>query len=265
MAIGKSQNKKGGKKGGKKKVIEPMLRKEWYDVVAPTTFKTRQCAKALCNKTAGLKIAADNLRGRVYEVNQAELDDATNKEQPFRRVKLEIKEVQGRNLLTQFHSLHMTTDKLRSLLRKWCTLIEAVIEAKTADGYTLRLFVNAFTTKQPGQLSKNCYAPTRLEKWVRFRMTKMVQKKLSKCTLDQTVQLLMSDSLQDSLYRRCNPILPLRDVKFFKVKVIRQPKLDLVKLLDSHGDIPASKEGEARIVEEAVVEAAPAAEAAKEE
>lgn len=259
MAIGKGSNKKGGKRGNKKKVVEPMTRKEWYDVVAPATFKTRQCAKALCNKTSGLKIAADNLRGRVYEVNQAELDDANNKEQPFRRIKLEIKEVQGRNLLTQFHSLHMTTDKLRSMLRKWCTLIESVIEAKTADGYTLRLFVAAFTTKQPGQLSKNCYAPTRLEKWVRFRMTKMVQKKMAKQTIDQAVASLTSDSLVDSLHRRCNPILPLRDVKLTKVKVVRQPKLDVGKLLDSHGDIPASKEAEARIVEEAVEEAAPVA------
>jgi small subunit ribosomal protein S3Ae len=263
MAIGKGSNKKGGRKGAKKKAVEPMLRKEWYDVVAPTTFKTRQCAKALCNKTSGLKIAADNLRGRVYEVNQAELDDATNKEQPFRRIKLEIKEVQGRNLLSQFHSLHMTTDKLRSMLRKWCTLIESVIEAKTADGYTLRFFIAAFTTKQPGQLSKNCYAPTRLEKWVRYRMTKMVQKRMAKCTIDQAVPLLTSDALVDSLHRRCNPILPLRDVKLTKVKVIRQPKLDVAKLLDSHGDIPATKEGEARIVEVAAEE--PAAEEKKDE
>jgi small subunit ribosomal protein S3Ae len=60
-------------------------------------------------------------------------------------------------------------------VRKWCTLIESLVEAKTTDGYTMRLFITAFTTKQPGQLSKNCYAPKRLEKWVRHRITKMVQ------------------------------------------------------------------------------------------
>jgi small subunit ribosomal protein S3Ae len=264
MAIGKTSNKtgKGGRKGAKKKVVESMLRKEWYDVVAPTTFKTRNCAKALCNKTQGLKIAADNLKGRVYEINQAELDDASNKEQPFRRIKLEVKEVQGRSLLTQFHSLNMTNDKMRSQLRKWCTLIESVVTAKTADGFTFRLFITAFTTKQPGQLSKNCYAPTRLAKWVRHRITKMVQKKLSKCTIDQAVTQLTSDALQDSLHRRCNPIIPLRDVKVTKVKVIREPKLDMQKLFDSHGVIPASLEGEARIVEEPAVEVAAEAPAA---
>merc|ERR1711916_95849 len=89
-----------------------------------------------CNKTQGLKIAADNLRGRVYEVNHADLTkDAPTKDQAFRNVKFEVLEVNGRNLLTQFHSLSLTTDKIRSLLRKWCTLIEAPLEVTTADGY----------------------------------------------------------------------------------------------------------------------------------
>merc|ERR1712146_844424 len=98
-------------------------------------------AKTICNKTQGLKIAADNLRGRVYEVNHADLTmDAPTKDQAFRNVKFEVLEVNGRNLLTQFHSLSLTTDKIRSLLRKWCTLIEAPLEVTTADGYRLRLF-----------------------------------------------------------------------------------------------------------------------------
>jgi len=267
MAVGKNKRiSKGGKRGSKKKIAEPMARKEWYDIVAPANFKTRQFGKTICNKTQGLKIAADNLRGRVFEVNHADVDGATNKDQPYRNVKFEVKEVQGRNLLTQFHSLSLTTDKVRSLVKKWCTLLECPIEAKTADGYVLRLFVMCFTRKQDKQLSKNCYSKTRLEKWVRFRMTKMVQKRLAKCDINQTVSLLMNDVLVDSLHRRCNAIVPLRDVKFSKVKVIREPKLDVQKLLDSHGEVPASKEADARIVEEAEEPAAaPAAAEAKPE
>jgi len=253
MAVGKNKRvSKGGRRGSKKKIQEPMSRKEWYDVVAPNTFKNRQFAKTVCNKTQGLKIAADNLRGRVYEVNQADLDGAHNKDQAFRKIKFEVQEVDGRNLLTQFHSLALTTDKVRSMLRKWCTLIEAPVEAKTADGFVLRLFVTSFTKKQPGQLSKNCYSKTRLEKWVRFRMSKIIQNKLSKLDINQTLTLLTNDVLVDTLHKRCSAIVPLRDVKFSKVKVIRTPKVDIQKLRDAHEPIPESIEANARIVEEAV-------------
>merc|ERR1712146_640417 len=188
-------------------------------------------AKTICNKTQGLKIAADNLRGRVYEVNHADLTkDAPTKDQAFRNVKFEVLEVNGRNLLTQFHSLSLTTDKIRSLLRKWCTLIEAPLEVTTADGYRLRLFAMCFTKKQRGQLSKNCYSKTRLEKWVRLRMQKIATARLSKLNINDAVTMLMNDVLVDEMSKRCNAIVPLRDVKFSKVKVIRTPKFEMAKL-----------------------------------
>jgi len=249
MAVGKTQKRSGGKKGAKKKVVEPFAKKEWYDVVAPAIFKTRQFTKGVANKTIGTKLAVDNVMGRVYECNLADLDQVSNRDQAFRKVKLQVQDVQDRNLLTQFHSMEMTNDRLRSLLRKWCTLIEAVIEAKTNDGHMLRVFVMCFTTKVPGQLSKNCYAPGRLVKWMRHRMTTIVQKRFAKCDIGQAVTLLKNDILADQLFKRCNPILPIRDVKIYKVKVVRTPRIDLQKLSDAHGNVPASIEGQARIVQ----------------
>lgn len=253
MAVGKNKGNKAGKRSGKKKAVEPMLRKEWYDVVAPQGFKVRQFGKTICNKTQGIKLAADNLKGRVYEACLADLEQSSARDQPFRKMKFLVQEIQGRNLLTQFHSMNLATDKLRSLIRKWCTQIEAVIEAKTSDGYVLRVFVIAFTARQQNQLSKNCYAKQRLVKWIRSRMTKMVTRALSRVDLTTASVLLSNDSISDQLFRRCNPIFPLRDVKIHKVKVVRQPKLDGQKFLDSHGEVPASREGEGREVEVAAV------------
>ena len=54
--------------------------------------------------------------------------------------------------------MNFTTDKLRSLVRKWQTLIEAHVDVKTTDNYTLRLFCIAFTKKRANQNKKTCYA-----------------------------------------------------------------------------------------------------------
>jgi small subunit ribosomal protein S3Ae len=54
--------------------------------------------------------------------------------------------------------MDFTTDKLRSMVRKWQTLIEAHVDVKTSDGFTLRMFCIAFTKKRQGQIKRTAYA-----------------------------------------------------------------------------------------------------------
>ena len=90
-----------------------------------------------------------------------------------RKVQMKAEDVQGRNVIMNFHGMSLTTDKLRSLLQKWCTLIESTCEVKTSDGYTLRVFAIAFTRKLKSQvclfpsillfeLSEPCHISTHL-------------------------------------------------------------------------------------------------------
>merc|ERR1711991_309841 len=75
-----------------------------------------------------------------------------------RKVQLRAEEVQGRNVILNFHGMSLTTDKLRSMLRKWCTLVEGSAEVKTSDGYTMRLFAIGFTEKaQDAMANKEWY------------------------------------------------------------------------------------------------------------
>merc|ERR1712130_423687 len=126
MAVGKNKGLKiGGKKGAKKKIVDPFTRKDWYDIKAPSLFKVRQVGKTLVNRTQGTRIASDGLKGRVYEVSLADLQNENDAERSFRKFRLVCEEVQGKNCLTNFHGMGLTTDKLRSMVKKWQTLIEA--------------------------------------------------------------------------------------------------------------------------------------------
>merc|ERR1712226_1293136 len=126
MAVGKNKRLSKGKKGTKKKIVDPFSKKDWYDVKAPCNFNVRNIGKTVVSRTVGTKIASDGLKGRVFEMAQADLNQD---EVAFRKFKLICEDVQGKNCMT------MTTDKLRSLVKKWQTCIEAPVDVRTTDGY----------------------------------------------------------------------------------------------------------------------------------
>lgn len=61
MAIGKS-TKKSGKKGQKKKVVDPLSRKEWFQLRAPAPFKAESFGYTLANRTMGLSNISNYFR-----------------------------------------------------------------------------------------------------------------------------------------------------------------------------------------------------------
>merc|ERR1712158_60721 len=124
MAVGKNKrlNTK-SKKGGKKKVVDPFIKKEWFDVKAPNMFKQRNIGKTLVTKTIGNKVAADGLKHRVYDINQEDLQGQDGNH--FRKFRLVCEDVQGKNCLTNFHGMGLVRDKNCEMVRKKHTMISA--------------------------------------------------------------------------------------------------------------------------------------------
>ena len=92
-----------------------------------------------------------------------------------------------------------TTDKLRSLVRKWQTLIEAVLEVKTSDGYTMRLFCIGFTKRGQGQIRKTSYAQSSQIKEIRKKMFEIMHQEASTCDLKELVAKLIPDSIGEKI------------------------------------------------------------------
>jgi small subunit ribosomal protein S3Ae len=235
MAVGKNKRlTKGGRKGGKKKQGDPFLKKEWYDIKAPSCFSVRSCGKTLVSKTQGTKIASEELKGRVCEINLADLN--ADEDQSFRKVKLCIEEVQGKNCLTDFHAMELTRDKQCNLIKKWSTLLEANADVKTTDGYVIRLFVIAFTKRMPDQVKTNCYAQSAQIRKIRRKMVEIITAEVAKCQLREVVKKLIPESIGKEIEKQTQSIFPLQNVMIRKVKIIKKPKFDITKLMEMHQD-----------------------------
>ena len=170
--------------------------------------------------------------GAVRDVQaRARVQDEDN---AFRKMRLRVEEVQGRACLTNFWGMTFTTDKIRSLVRKWQSLIEAHVDVKTTDGYTLRLFCIGFTKKRPGQMAKTCYAQASQAKAIRKRMCEIMTKEAQSCDIKELVAKFIPESIGREIEKACQGIYPLQSVYVRKAKLLRAPKFDITKLMEVH-------------------------------
>jgi small subunit ribosomal protein S3Ae len=214
--------------------VDPFSKKDWYDIKAPSTFNQRSLGKTLVTRTQGTKIASDGLKGRVFEVSLADLQQ--DEDQAFRKIKLRAEDVQGRNVLTNFWGMDFTTDKLRSLVRKWQSLIESHVDVKTTDNYMLRIFCIGFTKKRPNQIKRTCYAQSSQIRQIRRKMREIMVREAQSCDLKELVAKFIPEVIGKEIEKATSGIYPLQNTYIRKVKILKAPKFDLTKLMEVHGD-----------------------------
>src|SRR4051812_41077992 len=114
MSQGKNKkNFSKGRKGVKKRVGDRFLKKEWWDIKSPGMFVNRKFTKTPVNVSAGKKLSSDALKGRVFEINLADLNGPTSL--AYKKIKLVIddaSESKSRLALTNFYGMDTTRDHL---------------------------------------------------------------------------------------------------------------------------------------------------------
>jgi len=239
------------KKGQKKKIAHPFVKKEWYNVLVPSTFDNRVPTITPCNKSAGQKISADSLRGRVFEISLADLNREAH-EHAWRKVQVQCEEVKGFDCYTNFYGMDITRDKACTLIKKWHTLIEAFVQAKTADGYLLRMFTIAFTKRHKAQVKATCYAKGSQQKLIRQKMMEILLNECQKSSLKDLFKKFLTDQISKQITKECSKIFPLENVLVRKVKVLKKPKFDLTKLMELYTDRPEAAKPDQTAGEEEV-------------
>merc|ERR1712203_882962 len=202
-----------------------------YNVNVPSNFDIQVPTVTPCNITAGQKIAADSIRGRVFEISQADLcKDAY--EQSWRKVRVQCEEVKGYDAYTNFYGMDITRDKLCTLVKKWHSTIGAFAQAKTVDGYTLRMFCIGFTRRHKRQVKATVYAKNSQQKLIRQKMMEIMVNECQKSSLKELFRKFTNDTIGKTITQECSKIFPLENVLIKKVKVLKKPKFDLSKLME---------------------------------
>ena len=111
----------------------------------------------------------------------------------WRKIKLIVDQTEGRQAITSFYGVDTTRDELCSLIKKRKTLIEAISDVKSQDGYVLRIFVISFTRESGSQKSKTNYALSSQQKIIRRKINEIIAKEVSKANATQILNLFTSE------------------------------------------------------------------------
>ncbi|MDY0386700.1 MAG: 30S ribosomal protein S3ae [Methanolobus sp.] len=179
--------------------------KTWYNVETPG-FMSR------VNIGVTPAEEPEQLVGRVVETTVGEIANDFTKHNT--KLRLEISEVNGDIASTRFLGHEITTDYLRSIVKRQTSRIDANLDVTTKDGYIVRVKPICFTVKR---------ARTSQIKGIREVMHTIVKNRASELVYEQFIEEVIMGKLSANIYRNAKSIYPLRRVEIRKTEVKSVP------------------------------------------
>ncbi len=185
--------------------IDGWKSKEWYNIEAPVYLN---------RSIVGNTMAGDPslLIGRNVETTVGELTNDMTKNNT--KVILRINNVIGEIATTDLMGHELTTDYVRSIVKRQTSRIDANIEVKTKDKYVIRVKPTCFTIKRARSSQMQA---------IREMMVEIVKKRAAESDFENFMQEAILGRLSATIYRQAKFIYPLRRVEIRKTQVEAMP------------------------------------------
>ena len=180
--------------------------KEWYNIEAPVYLNRSIVGNTMAGEPS-------LLLGRNIETTVGELTNDMTKNNT--KVLLRINNVVGDTATTDLVGHELTTDYIRSIVKRQTSRIDANIDVKTKDGYVIRVKPTCFTIKR---------ARSSQIKAIRELMVGIVKKRASESDFENFMQDAILGKLSATIYRQAKFIYPLRRVEIRKTQVESKPE-----------------------------------------
>ncbi|WP_321429014.1 30S ribosomal protein S3ae [uncultured Methanolobus sp.] len=179
--------------------------KTWYNVETPEFMSRTNIGVTPAEEP-------EQLIGRVVETTVGEIANDFTKHNT--KLRLEISDVNGDTANTRFLGHEITTDYLRSIVKRQTSRIDANLDVTTKDGYKIRVKPICFTVKR---------ARSSQIKGIREVMVKIAEERAAELSYEQFVEEAIMGKLSANIYRNAKSIYPLRRVEIRKTEVLSVP------------------------------------------
>jgi len=189
-------------KAKRRRVRDTWKEKSWYTIKTPVAFGDKEIGETPSRDP-------EFLIGRGVEVTMRELTGDFSKQ--YIKLKFEVDNVAGDIANTKFTGHKVTTDYVRSMIRRGSSRIDAHVFIKTKDDQKMKLHVLAITTRR----SKSSQ-----QKFMRETMMELVDKLASERSYEDVIETSVNGRMASEIYHKAKKIYPLKRVEIIKSKVL---------------------------------------------
>lgn len=193
-------------KARRRRVRDTWKEKKWYTIMTPTEFGDAEIGTTPARDP-------DMLVKRTVESSMRELTGDFSKQ--YVKLYFQINNVAGDTANTKFVGHHVTTDYVRSMIRRGTSRIDTIIDVDTQDGYKVNVHILAITVKR---------AKSSQQKFIRETMGRLVQEAVEGKTFREIVEAVISGKMASSIYHETKKIYPLKRVEIIKTQVVEEPQ-----------------------------------------
>jgi small subunit ribosomal protein S3Ae len=179
--------------------------KQWYKVISPEMFGRSPVGETIANDP-------ERIVGRVIETTLGDLTNNFSKQNT--KLRFRVDRVAGDSAYTRFVGHEMTTDYIRSLVKRRTSRIDAIVDVTTTDGYQVRVKPSCFTVKR---------ARANQVKSIREISKQVILQKASGLDLNQLIQEVVLGKLSLDIYKEAKAVYPLRRVEVRKTEIVTEP------------------------------------------
>ncbi len=185
-----------------RKVKDRWRAKEWYKIHAPKMFNEMQIGETPSGDPSSLV-------GRTTEVTVHDLTGDFSK--MHIKLKFKVHDVTGSDAHTVFVGQDLTSDYIRRLTRRKRTKTDHVVDARTKDGFLVRVKPMCVTEKRI-QASQ--------ETAIRSIMTSHLHKIIADMSISDVVKSVISGDMAKDLSRSTKIIVPTKRIEIRRTEVL---------------------------------------------
>jgi small subunit ribosomal protein S3Ae len=189
-------------KAKRRRVRDTWKEKQWYTITTPKEFGDAEIGTTPARDP-------DMLLKRRVESTLRELSGDFSKQ--YVKLKFQISEVSGDTATTRFMGHQVTSDYVRSMIRRGTSRIDAIVKAETKDGQKMKVHILAITIKR---------AKSSQQRYIRETIEKLVIDAASQKNFVELVEDIIGGKMASYVYHEAKKIYPLKRVETIKTQVV---------------------------------------------